>query len=351
MTDTKSIDPKSQGNQGHPHQSIDMIEPPMVGKPSPFVSSGQQGMQITTNTTLVQQDNAVLRRAGFQTLNEKQGIFIEQEYAMGWDNDRGCGEDDFYYYVYGSDQNGKKEEEMIFQGFKKSADCEHCCQNHNCRSFNLTVFESMDGENLQEPFLTIKKPCRCTLFCFNRSEVLLNLVEGGRTDYLGKIMNPWNCCNMELNVYDKNNIHKYNIKGKCCQWGFWCSKFCKSFQINFDVTTPSGEVLCHFKKTNGCFTYNQNAVALFPRTTTSDEKALLLSAYLFLDYRYFETFPGIYTSECTGPGGGVEIDNAGNKTIKTGGGLVTVTWTIPRGSTERGITYEEAIIQNVNSAM
>ena len=121
--------------------------------------------------------------------------------------------------------------------------------------------------------------------------------EGGKEqgDYLGKIVNPFKWCNAELQVFDSKNDLKYIIMGDCCQLGFWCQFPCETcqtiqFQILDSRRNPTNGRL--MKKSAGCikstFTDADNFSLVFPQNTTKEEKALLMSAVIMLDFMYFE---------------------------------------------------------------
>ncbi len=155
-----------------------------------------------------------------------------------------------------------------------------------------TLVEGEDDE--YEPFLKLERPCKCTFLCFGRPEILVILVEGGKKEYLGKIVDPFHCCGMGFDVYNKDNTKKYSIEGSCCQLGIWCKFPCEACQtIDFDVKSPSGEILSSLqKKSQGCLkaamSDSDNFALNFPKSCTLADKALLMSAVLFVDFRYFE---------------------------------------------------------------
>jgi len=76
-----------------------------------------------------------------------------------------------------------------------------------------------------------------------------------------------------------------------CKLPFEC---CET--IDFDIKTPSGEVISTLQKRSpGCLkammSDSDNFSINFPVTATKEDKALIMSAVLFLDFRYFEEKP------------------------------------------------------------
>jgi len=70
---------------------------------------------------------------------------------------------------------------------------------------------------------------------------------------------------------------------------------CESCQtIDFDIKTPSGEVISTLqKKAPSCMaamvTNLENFLIHFPQNATKEDKALIMAAVLFADYRFFQS--------------------------------------------------------------
>jgi len=59
---------------------------------------------------------------------------------------------------------------------------------------------------------------------------------------IGKVVQPFSCCDKGLTVYNKKEELIYTVEGGCCQVGFWCGCPCESCQtIDFDVRKATGE--------------------------------------------------------------------------------------------------------------
>jgi len=299
--------PGLQGPQGYPQYPYPVYQQPMVNGQMPMMGQGQQmgypmDPEIAKNYAMIptppfQQGQPIqvapVRKTGFQKLEELPGVFIKQKLEM-LEIVSGC-ETENKYHVFAMDKNGNKKGRKIFKCKERSSCCARQCLSGACRPFSMEINTLIRGEDDDyEPFLHLERPCKCTCLCFQRPEVQVMLVEGGRNEYLGKIIDPWNWCNMEFKVYDKDNAKKYTIEGSCCQLGVWCRCPCEPCQtIDFDVKSPSGEVISSLqKRTAGCV---QSAVSdadnfalNFPPNSTLVDKALLMSAVLFLDFRHFE---------------------------------------------------------------
>lgn len=117
--------------------------------------------------------------------------------------------------------------------------------------------------------------------------------------YIGKIVDPWACCNMTLNIYDEDDVLVYVIDGSCCQCGLFCRLPCGPCEkVEFPIYEPAkgggerrrvGQI---DKVWGGCFkemlTDASKYVCRFPVEADGKKRALILCAALFLDYRFFE---------------------------------------------------------------
>jgi hypothetical protein len=277
--------PDLEGPQGYQHQQ-------------PMANGGMVGQGYPMNhkaAAYMMPDQAVPapQKGGFQKLQDLDGIFIKQKMEL-LEVVSGC-ETENKYHVFTLDKSGKKKGQRLFKCKEKSSCCARQCMSGDCRPFRMEISTLVRGEDDEyEPFLRLERECKCTCLCFQRPEILVTLVEGGKNEYLGKIVDPWNCCNMEFNIFDKDHNKKFNIEGSCCQLGVWCQWPCEACQtIDFDVKTPSGEVVSSLqKKSQGCLkaaiTDADNFLLHFPKNCTLTDKALLMSSVLFIDFRHFE---------------------------------------------------------------
>jgi len=295
--------PQAYGQGPYPIYQQPMVNGGMVGPmgyPAQMDPEMAKGYQMIPNPPYGQAGQPIevapVRKTGFEKLQALNGILIKQK-LEALELVIGC-ETENKYNVFAIDKDGNKKGRKIFKCKEKSDCCARICLSGNCRPFNMEINTLVRGEDDDyEPFLRLERPCKCTCLCFDRPEVLVTLVEGGRNEFLGKIIDPWNWCNMEFKVYDKENAKKYTIEGSCCQLGVWCRCPCEPCQtVSFDVKSPSGEVISKLEKRSaGCVqswaTDMDNFVLNFPQSATLQDKALLMSAVLFLDYRHFEQNP------------------------------------------------------------
>lgn len=55
----------------------------------------------------------------------------------------------------------------------------------------------------------------------------VHLVEGGQHVYLGKIVSPFKCCDLQIDIHDESH-HRFDVAGSCCQLGVWCHCPCEA---------------------------------------------------------------------------------------------------------------------------
>jgi len=255
------------------------------------VAGYQQHQQITQTTTTKTVDKR--RGTGFERLESRDGVFIKQKLEIG-EILTGCQQSNTYN-VYPLSKDGDKKGKKLFKCKESSDCCARVCLAPDCRPFTMKVKLTDDDEDVDSaPFLEIDRPCKCTCYCCNRPEIRVSYVENGQNQYLGKVVNPWTCCDIELEVFDSANQLVYKIDGNCCQLGLHCSGPCDACQtIDFDIKTGGGEVVSTLQKRSpGCVaamvSEADNFSLNFPHKSTKEQRALLLCAVLFLDYRYFE---------------------------------------------------------------
>ena len=87
-----------------------------------------------------------------------------------------------------------------------------------------------------------------------RPEMIVNHVEDGAMDPIGKILFPFQCFNKVLKVLDRNDQELYEIYGNCMQYGLCCPNCpCDSCQtVTFDVKEGGEGIGFLEKKTKGC---------------------------------------------------------------------------------------------------
>jgi len=186
----------------------------------------------------------------------------------------------------------------LFQ-VKEFSDClPRFCLPNGCRPFRVQIQNAKSNSDSEKPdvYLELVKNCQWNCWCFNRPEISINYVENDQTLNLGKIVYPCAlpCC-LDLNVMDAQGTQRFKIHGECLQVGLWCKYPCQFFQtIVFDIfegssTTPLGSLARHQDDyLKACCTDLDSYCLNFSTSMSWTDRALLLSAAVFLDFMRFE---------------------------------------------------------------
>jgi hypothetical protein len=233
------------------------------------------------------------RMSGFDKLMAVPGVFIKQKFMM-LEALTGC-EQRHRHFVYGLDSDGKhKKGGKIFK-CKENSGCmmRQCCSPH-CRAFDMDVNHkdyldpSFDGSS----FLKFKRDFQCTCLCINRPVLTVTWNEGGQDQVIGKVVNPFQCCDLKVNIFDAADTLKYTIIGSCCQCGVICEGPC--FQgAEFAIQAAGGETVGTLKRVRAGFLQNvvetlANFTVTFPQNANGSDRALLVASAIMMDYAYFD---------------------------------------------------------------
>lgn len=150
------------------------------------------------------------------------GIYVKQkpdylEQIVGWNRQN-------KYKVYSLDNTGQKSNKEIFYCKETSECCDRVCVSQQCRGIDMDIRR----EDTQEIVLRLSRECQCTCCCCNRPEMKVYLSEGGQHTYLGKVVDPYDCCNHSFRVYDESDNLKFVVEADCCQLGLICQCPCET---------------------------------------------------------------------------------------------------------------------------
>ncbi|KAL4456629.1 hypothetical protein ABPG74_000736 [Tetrahymena malaccensis] len=297
-----------QVNYDYPQQGQQMAQYPIQGmqmanySPQGIQIANQSAQQILnyphSNVNLRQSLGFVSLKTPLQKLSECQGIYIKQkleklQVLTGWQHEN-------TYKVYQADVNGVQfSNNPLFICKEKSGIIQRMFFNGDMREFNMNVTceDTLmpSGQIISTPFLALERPFKCTFFNYNRPKLTINYVENGTEIPYGYIRNPFRFCWLGCEVYDENEQLLFLIQGECCQLGYICKSLpCNSCQeYEFTVQNTQGEIVSRLLKKSAGFL--KAAISDcddfsigFPLNSTPKEKALLMSAAIFLDYMYFE---------------------------------------------------------------
>lgn len=231
------------------------MHPGMHGQGMPGMHPGMHpgmpmhgGMSAEAELARLKAENAAMKdQMGYQEMSKKldgmSGIFVKQKLDL-LELMTGCDMPN-KYEVYAM-KDGQKTGRSQFLYTEKSGCCSRMCLPPDCRPLDMSVISEQYGPSVdqeQETVLHIERPCKCTFYCFNRQEMQVNWTEKGQQKYLGKIVDPWDCCHFTFDVKDEDDKDIYKIKANCCQLGFMLPQcpYSACQTINFDIIDPAND--------------------------------------------------------------------------------------------------------------
>jgi len=145
----------------------------------------------------------------------------------------------------------------------------------------------------------LERPFKCTCFCLARPEMTAKLGTG----QIGKVTEPFTCCDPMFHVKDNKEQVRWKITADCYQCGLLCRQGCgKCSEVTFPIYSADKQELNEnnrdgfIKKLFGgvaeLVTDADSFLLEFPLNATPEEKLLLISTVLMIDFRFFEDSPG-----------------------------------------------------------
>lgn len=118
--------------------------------------------------------------------------------------------------------------------------------------------------------------------------------------YIGKVVDPFSCCDAVFNMYSANNDLRYGVKTTACQCGICCRNGCgMCSEVKFPIYNAKNnnwipenkdgqikKVIKNFVKE--MISDADNFEIIFPTDATPEDKLLMICMTLMIDYRYFE---------------------------------------------------------------
>ena len=120
----------------------------------------------------------------------------------------------------------------------------------------------------------------------------VHLVECDQNILLGKVVNPFGCCELKLNIFNASNDLRYTIVGSCCQCGVICQGPCCQ-EVELQILNVAAEQVGTLRRVKASILQNvvetvANFTVTFPQHSNGPDRALLIAATIMLDYTYFE---------------------------------------------------------------
>ena len=195
------------------------------------------------------------------------------------------------YHVFLQTPMGLK---YAFKCSERSSGCARCCCPGDCRELEMIIrhvisLEQLDGD-LAKIFISCQKPCKCACLCCCRPYMDVRLTDSNVR--LGMVREPFACCDLDSEVYDKAGYLKYEVVGDCCQLGLCCGNDVQKLaNIEFQIR-ENGRTVGLIRKLGSSFgeffTKADSYQISFPSNATPEEKMLLIVDGLMIDYQYFE---------------------------------------------------------------
>lgn len=127
-------------------------------------------------------------------------------------------------------------------------------------------------------------------------ETYYNSEIGGGSIYLGKIVDNFDVCSYSFRVLDRDDNVSWYIEASSCQLGLLCRcPFQGCEEVEFKLWRRDREEECESIKKYGKESYAKNAIGdaddfsvPFPPGCNFDDKVLLMTSAIFIDYLMFE---------------------------------------------------------------
>ena len=155
---------------------------------------------------------------------------------------------------------------------------------------------SLNQMSEQKIVANLIKPYKFPCFGFCRPEIMLYLNE--TNEKVGTIKEIFACCEEIYEIYDDKDTKKYLIKAKSCQCGLLCSNsiFGPISEACFNIIDPeSNEQIGIISKKSPSksddINEHENYMINFPEKASGNEKLLITTLGLIIDYQYFEMDP------------------------------------------------------------
>lgn len=170
------------------------------------------------------------------------------------------------------------------------------CLNRNCiapalRPFNMYITNMYTQENA----IMMEREYSLPIFCLFRPVIkVFEMLKGLKNHPVGHIIDEYNCCAFNFDVYDHTNKWVFRMSTEWCQRGIQCKLPCDSCkEVEFIITEPTGREVTRAKRegrglVKNFATDSDQFRLMFPRDMPWNYRTLLMSAVLFADFRLFE---------------------------------------------------------------
>ena len=227
------------------------------------------------------------------------GVFVKQKLNL-LTTLTGC-QGNNMYVVYEQNDRGGAGPQQLFVCQEDSSWFSRNCLNAACKPYHVEVLKNSVSQEpgVGQRVLLLQRDCALTCCCINRPELKVFYTETGPQAYLGKVVDDFACCSYNYKVYDAQDQLRYIIDAECCQLGLCCRCPCDSCQkVEFKLWQGDRqrELPPIFKLGKSSFLrnvvgQNDNFSIPYVEGMSWQDKALLMSAALIIDYSMFEEQP------------------------------------------------------------
>ena len=223
------------------------------------------------------------------------GIFVKQKLEL-LEVISGC-ETENKYYVYEKKPGKikKANKKKLYKCKEKSGCYSRNCLSNDCRAFKLKIENLGFQDEYDRECVVVEKECSFTCWCLNRPFVNVFYTEDGSQTKIGKIRDPFDCCNYTFEVYDREDRIFAKVFTHCCQCGIWCKGCCcePCETVPFEVYDKEGKTIATLtKKNKDCFksmiSDADNFGFDFPDYFDWEQRTLFMVTMVFIDYMMFE---------------------------------------------------------------
>mmetsp|Transcript_75790 Transcript_75790/g.222238 ORF Transcript_75790/g.222238 Transcript_75790/m.222238 type:complete len:240 (+) Transcript_75790:67-786(+) len=218
---------------------------------------------------------------GNDLFNELPKILIKQEFAAM----EMCGCEARNRYRISQPINDDQEGPNIFLYIDEDSACLEriCCSVNRSLTLNVHHGATKDGPVVQ----AMHKPFHCQGCCFMRPR--FEVFKGARgSEMIGRVEDPCRCCEMDQQVFDKEDKLLFTTQGGVCQAGM-CCPCC--FSVDFDIKKDGVKAATISKRPMTCCEMCQRTnrfLVDFDQITDPNEKRMVLAAAMLIDLEYFE---------------------------------------------------------------
>jgi hypothetical protein len=151
----------------------------------------------------------------------------------------------------------------------------------------LTLFAHAGYDQNSPVFIQMHKPFHLA-GNFPCCRPVLHISDGANMP-LGRVEDPFSCCQMDQKIFDHTNQFRYGVAGTICQLGLCCP--CLG-DVVFNITNQAGEPVGEIRKMfDGCgelMLHTNKFKITFPNMLTAEDRALVFSSAMLIDLQYFE---------------------------------------------------------------